>query len=73
MPYLVSSLVSFPEMTLRTTIFEMISAFWGSLTSACCSAASASSKRPRWISATACETRLCVDDVAGACASSSKT
>lgn len=57
----------------KTTLFARTSAFSGSLLEACSNAASASSNLPRCISAIACATRLCVEDVDGACASSSKT
>jgi len=68
-----SCVASLPAITLRAMLLAMISELFGSFARACCNAASASSSRPRWISATAWETRLWVDDVAGACASSSKT
>lgn len=71
--YSVNSLGSFPEMTVRTSVLAMASAYSGSFCSAWSSAACDSSMRPRCSSHTACETRLQTDEVAGACASSSKT
>lgn len=72
-PYLISSLASLPAITLSTMLFAIISTLSASLPAACCRTASASSRRPRWISETACEMSDCEEDVDAACANSSKT
>lgn len=54
-------------------MFAITSAFSGNCLIAWLSAASASSKRPRWISETACDSRASVAAPDGACAISSKT
>jgi len=64
---------SLPAMISRTMLLAIASVSFGSFAKACLRAASASSNRPRWISATACEIKLWFADVDGACASSSKT
>lgn len=71
--HLVRSFGSLPEITVRTSMFAMASAYAGSFFMTCSKAACASSVLPRCSSATACATSVWVDDVDGACASSSKT
>jgi hypothetical protein len=70
-----SSAVSlfFPNSVFKTIRFAIVSAELGSMAIACCSAASASGKRPRWSSETAWATRECGDWDCAVCASSSKT
>ena len=70
-----SSAVSlfFPNNVFKTIRFAIVSAELASMAIACCSAASASGKRPRWSSETACATRECGDWDCAVCASSSKT
>lgn len=65
--------ISFPEMTDRTRVLAMASAYPGSVLIAWLSADSASSRRPRCSSATACATSERTDEVAVDWASSSKT
>lgn len=70
--YLFKAVTSFPERALSTMLLAIASEFPGSFASACCKATSASSNRPRCISATACDIKLWDEDPDGA-ASSSKT
>lgn len=63
----------FPNSVLSTIRFASVSAFAPSSSVACCSAASASGRRPRCSSDTAWATRECEDWVCAVWASSSKT
>ena len=71
--YLLNSDASFPAITFKTRLLAIASAFLGSFARTWFRAASASSTRPRWISATAWDIRLEFEEVDGACASSSNT
>ena len=64
---------TFPNNVFSTTRFASVSADSPSIAIACSSAASASGKRPRCSSDTACATRECGDWDWLVCASSSKT
>ena len=62
-----------PSSVFSTIRFAIVSADLGSIAMACCSAASASGRRPRCSSETACATSECGDWDCEVCASSSKT
>ena len=53
--------VFFPNSVFKTIRFAIVSAELASMAIACCNAASASGKRPRWSSETAWATRECGD------------
>lgn len=63
----------FPSSVFKTIRLAIVSAELASIAIACCSAASASGRRPRCSSETACATRECGDWDCAVWASSSKT